>query len=182
MPSHILKLFHQLSSEKDEKIKTYDLQRIKQENARMFKIYQEYDLELAKWDDPGFSLNEARLGKIVTGAFHYYAGKKYELHSYCVMSNHVHVLIRALQDESENIHSISEIIRLLKSFTAHEINKALHRTGQLWDDFHFDRIIRDQRNYANVVNYIMLNPMAAGLVDSPEKWRDSYCNPEYASF
>ncbi len=182
LPSHILKLFQQLTSENDDKARTCELRRIKQENVRLFRLYQDYDLELAKWSAPGFSLNEDRFAKIITGAFHYYDSKKYELHSYCVMSNHVHLLIRALPNENGSIYHISEIIRLLKSYTAHEIDKTINQTGQLWDAFHFDRIIRDERNYANVINYIMYNPVTAGLVDSPDKWRDSYCNPEFASF
>ncbi|MDD2331531.1 MAG: transposase [Candidatus Cloacimonetes bacterium] len=133
----------------------HDLQRIKQEDARLFKLYQDYDLELVKWNDPGFSLNEERLAKIITGAFHFYAGNKYELHAYCVMSNHIHLLIRALKDADGSYHHVSEIVRCLKSYTAQEINKARKRTGQLWDDFHFDRIIRDERNYTDVVNYIV---------------------------
>lgn len=139
-------------------------------------ILMEYDLELAQWHDPGFSLNDEAIAKIVTGAFHYYAGKRYELQAYCVMSNHVHLLIRAVQDDKGGFHLISDTVRLLKSHTAHEINKFLHRTGQFWDDFYFDRIIRDEHDYTNVVNYILMNPVAAGLVDSPGKWRDSYNN------
>ncbi len=175
LPSHILKQFQQLKSAKYDNENSHDLQRIKQENTRLFNLYQEYDQGLAKCNDSSFSLNEERLAKIVTGAFHFHDGKKYELHAYCVMSNHIHLLIRALKRDNENYYHIADLVRALKRYSATEINKRLGRRGILWDDYYFDRIIRDEQNYNNVVNYIMMNPVAAGLVDSPEEWRDSYC-------
>ena len=179
LPSHILKLFRQLTSEQDNQEKTRDLQNIKQETPSLFKLYQEYDLELAKWNDPGFSLNEERLARIITCALHYHEGKKYELHAYCVMSNHVHLLIRALKQDNENYYHIADLLQALKRYTANEINKRLGKSGNLWDDYYFDRIIRNEQYYHNVVNYILMNPVAAGLVKHPEDWRDSYYNPEF---
>lgn len=176
----MLELFQQLRATTSDKVSSHDLELIKQENTRLFRLYHEYDLELVNWKDPGFSLNDSALAEIITGALHFYDGKIYDLHAYCVMCNHVHILIRALQDEQGEIHRISECVRLLKSYTSHEINKVLHKSGQLWDDFHFDRIIRDTRYYDNVVNYILMNPVASGLVSKPEEWRDSYFNPNLA--
>ncbi len=180
LPAHVRKLFERLKAASGDLETIRDLKRIKAENARLFGLYQEYDLELANWDDPGFSLNQDALAAIVTGAFHFYAGTKYELHTYCVMSNHVHILLRALRNEQGGLYRISDLVGWLKSYTAHEINKVLGRRGQLWDNFHFDRIIRDARNYDNVVNYIRMNPVAAGLVNSPEEWRDSFFDPSLA--
>ncbi len=180
LPASTLRLFQLLKADAGDQENIRDLERIKKENARLFSLYQEYDFELANWHDPGFSLNDEPLAKIITGAFHYYAGSKYDLHAYCVMSNHVHILIKALRDEKGNINRIYEIVRLLKSYTAHKINIVLNKEGQLWDDYNFDRIIRDTRNYNNVVTYILMNPVAAGLVDNPEKWRDSFYNPHLA--
>jgi REP element-mobilizing transposase RayT len=178
LPAHIMDLFRQLRSADSEQENDRDLKRIQRENARLFNLYQDYDLELANWNDPGFSLNDEALAPIVTGAFQFYARVKYELHAYCVMSNHVHILIRALRDENGDLNRVSDLVRSMKSFTAHEINKVLQRRGQLWDDFHFDRVIRDARNYDNVVRYILMNPVAAGLVDKPEQWRDSFFDPD----
>jgi len=180
LPAKLKELFQTLKTAESDKDIKHDIEYLIRQNARLFQLYQEYDLELGKHQNPGFSLNEEALAKIVTGAFHFYAGKKYDLHAYCVMSNHVHLLLRAIQDGQDSFHSIAEIVRSLKSYTAHEINKVLKKKGRLWDDFYFDRIIRDERNYYNVVNYILMNPVAAGLVDSPQKWRDSYFNPAYA--
>jgi REP element-mobilizing transposase RayT len=156
-----------------------DIEYLKNHNDFLFQRFQDYDRELGKFTNPGFSLNEPNIAKIVSSAFRYFDDSKYELHAYCVMSNHVHVLLKVLKDETGDYFLISKIVQSLKRFTANEINKKLDRHGQVWDDFYFDRIIRDTKNYANVVNYIMMNPVAAGLVDDMEKWRDSYFNPKY---
>jgi REP element-mobilizing transposase RayT len=56
-------------------------------------------------------LNEPNIAKIVTSAFRYFDGSKYELHAYCVMSNHVHVLLKAHKDETGDCFLISKIIQ-----------------------------------------------------------------------
>ncbi len=80
------------------------------------------------------------------------------------MPNHVHVLIEVKE------HSLSDIVRSWKSYTAHQVNKLLGRTGRFWMPDYFDRFIRDERHFAATVEYIRQNPVKAGLVDAPEKW------------
>jgi hypothetical protein len=36
---------------------------------------------------------------------------------------------------------------------------------------YFDRYIRDEKHYQNVLEYVHLNPVNAGLVKSAEKWK-----------
>jgi hypothetical protein len=58
-----------------------------------------------------------------------------------------------------------------KSYTAHTANQILGRSGDFWFREYHDRFIRDDRHFRNTVNYIERNPVKAGLVDRPEKWR-----------
>ncbi|MDP2174196.1 MAG: transposase [Candidatus Cloacimonadaceae bacterium] len=179
LPKHLIALFEELKAETITDNNMQDLESQKNRNAYLFQRFQEYDLALAKFQNPGFSLNEPVLAKIVTEAFHHLDGKKYELHAYCVMSNHVHILIKALTDEAGKYYYVSNIVQSLKRYTANHINIALGKKGQIWDDFYFDRIIRNMSNYENVVNYILSNPFSAGLVEDMDKWRDSFFNPGY---
>ena len=179
LPAHVLDLFRKLKATETELETIQDLKKVKDENARLFRLYQEYDQELANWQTPGFSLNDEELASILTKAFHFSAGKKYELHAYCVMSNHVHLLIKALKRENGDYYHIADLIRAIKRYTAYEINKLLGKGGQLWDDYYFDRIIRNERNYIAVVEYILNNPVAAGLVSRSEDWRDSFYDSRY---
>ena len=172
-------MFKELKNTKIEEQKQSGIAYLKSQNQRLFQLFLKYDLELANYKNPSFSLNEPNLAKLLTDAFHFYDAKHYELHAYCVMPNHVHLLIRALKDEQDSYYRISNIVKTLKTYTAKEINKALNKTGTVWDNYYFDRIIRDVDSYHNVVKYILENPVVAGLVDNEENWRDSYSRPEW---
>jgi len=179
LPAQIIKLFEIITENQYKGELETDLELVKQKNTFLWQKFEDYDLALAQFRQTGFSLNEAGMAKILEDSFHHLDGRKYELHAWCVMSNHVHLLLRPLRDGEEGYFLISNLVQSLKRYTANRINKLLGRKGQFWDDHYFDRIIRDIENYENVVNYILMNPVKAGLVDSPQKWRDSYYNPKF---
>ncbi len=106
--------------------------------------------------------------QIVEDALLHFDGERYRLIAWCVMPNHVHVLI-----ETRAGHPLAEVIHSWKSFTAKEINKALGRSGEIWQREYFDRYIRDDRHLQAAVNYIEENPVKAKLVTSAEDWRFS---------
>lgn len=60
-----------------------------------------------------------------------------------------------------------------KSFTAHESNGILQRTGKFWQEDYFDRYIRNYEHYEKTINYIANNPVKAGLCEKPEDWKFS---------
>ncbi|WP_395646632.1 REP-associated tyrosine transposase [Terricaulis sp.] len=91
--------------------------------------------------------------------------QRYTLQAWCIMPNHVHVLL-ATQKTVE----LGSIVRLWKAYSAAQINKLLGRKGRLWAKDYFDRYIRDQRQFDFAKHYIEMNPVAAGLCDSPEAW------------
>lgn len=179
LPKHLLVLYDEFIKEVNVKEKDLNKEDQKKHHAFLLQRYREYDLELGKHQQPGIFLNEAEIAGIISNAFHFFDGARYELHAWCIMSNHVHVLLRALQNKDGEYYLISSIIQSLKRFTANKINQVKGRQGQVWDDFYFDRIIRNISDYQNVVNYILHNPVAAGLIDSADKWRDSYINSRF---
>ncbi len=97
---------------------------------------------------------------------------KYHLKAWCIMPNHVHVLV-----QTSNA-SLSAIIRQWKGRSALRANRYLQRKGNFWAKEYFDRYIRNQKHYAAVVQYIRDNPVRAGLVKKPEQWRWSYWNED----
>jgi REP element-mobilizing transposase RayT len=113
-------------------------------------------------------LQKPEIADIVESAFLYFDGERYQLRSWVIMPNHVHLLLTPRAE-----HSLTEIIRSLKSYTAHKANKLLGRTGKFWSEDYFDRYIRDGNHYAAVVCYIENNPVKSGLCHSPEQWRYS---------
>ncbi|MCX5969976.1 MAG: transposase, partial [Coprothermobacterota bacterium] len=57
------------------------------------------------------------------------------------------------------------------------INENMSRTGmrrsqesQVWHREYWDRFIRDERHFVAARDYIVMNPVKAGLVTKPEDW------------
>ena len=133
---------------------------------------------LDKYEDAGYGscvLKNDNIAQIVHDAIFFYNNKKYNVISWCIMPNHVHVLIELI----ENV-SLSNILHSWRSFSSNEINKILNRTGRLWMPEYFDRFIRDNEHFNNVVNYIHNNPVKAGLVNDPTKYK--WSSAGYANF
>ncbi|MDN5871188.1 MAG: transposase [Nitrococcus sp.] len=106
------------------------------------------------------------IAQIVQTALLHFDGSRYRLLAWCVMPNHVHVLLEL----AETDYSLSAIVHSWKSYTVRKINKELDRAGTLWMPDYFDRYIRDQAHLDACINYIRHNPVKAGLVDAAEEW------------
>ncbi|MBI1187194.1 MAG: transposase [Alphaproteobacteria bacterium] len=103
--------------------------------------------------------------ELVQNCLRHYDGVQYRLIAWCVMPNHVHVLAEQLPG-----HALHTIVHGWKSVSAHRINKALGRTGALWQREYFDRFMRDDSQLAATVAYIESNPVAAQFVETPGEW------------
>lgn len=92
-------------------------------------------------------------------------GTQYDLVAWCVMPNHVHVLIRQFDN-----HPLARVVRCWKSISSRCINQSMQQRGQLWAHGYFDRYIRDNAHLVAVESYIHNNPVAAGLVRAACDW------------
>jgi REP element-mobilizing transposase RayT len=110
-------------------------------------------------------LAEPSIAEIVQNALLHFDGERYRLHAWCVMPNHVHVLLTPLEGSF-----LSAIVHSWKSFTAHAINKLTGRRGRLWAEEYFDRAIRDDAHYGACKEYFENNPVTAGLCAEPSEW------------
>ena len=121
------------------------------------KSYHErFSHRIDEWLDQGSGsclLNDPANAKIVTDALYHFDGQRYEMASFVVMPNHVHVLFRPLGE-----HALADIVKSWKGFTAREINKRTGRKGPLWQEEYWDRLIRNEPHFAKVVDYIRENP------------------------
>jgi REP element-mobilizing transposase RayT len=96
--------------------------------------------------------------------------QRYELHSYVVMPNHVHLLVTPKVDATV-------WLRTLKGFTAHEANRMLGLTGQpFWQSESYDHLVRSDEEFGRIRRYTENNPVRAGLVASPEQFKWSSAN------
>jgi len=143
------------------------LHRLLQEESDDMKRYQRVEQLL----DTGHGeclLRQPAIADIVENALLYGDGKRYRLLAWCVMPNHVHVLI-----ETNSANPVSKIVQGWKSYTARLINQHLARSGSVWMRDYFDRYIRDDRHLASVFAYIHNNPIKAGLVPHEQDWPHS---------
>ena len=93
---------------------------------------------------------------------------RYRLIDWCIMPNHVHVLIQI--NEGSNLGGI---IRSWKGTSSFIINGQLGRTGPLWQREYHDRLVRDLNHFQNCRAYIRNNPVKAKLCEKPEDWKFS---------
>jgi putative DNA methylase len=89
----------------------------------------------------------------VMAALRHFDGERYRLDAFVVMNDHVHVLVRP----ADNV-LLRAIVHSWKSFTAKEIQRCRGLRGPLWLDEYFDRVPRDDREYAEKRDYILNNP------------------------
>ena len=73
-------------------------------------------------------LRESQVAAVLTEALLHRHGRAYELLGYCLMPNHVHLVVQL----PPNAPSFVRTLQSLKSFTAGQINRILGRAGQVW--------------------------------------------------
>jgi putative DNA methylase len=98
---------------------------------------------------------------------------QYELHSWVIMPNHVHLLLTPRV-------SVSKLLNSLKAVTAKRANLLLKRTGKpFWQDESYDHLVRDSDEFRSVRWYIENNPVTAGLAGTPEEylWSSAHRGP-----
>lgn len=117
-------------------------------------------------------LENPAIAQIVADAIHFYDKKSYQLHSYCIMPNHVHLLI------TENIQAeiLYKTTASIKRYSVVRANKILQQVGQpFWADESYDHLVRNEQEFENINAYILNNPVKAGLVEKWQDWKFSYC-------
>ena len=110
-------------------------------------------------------LKNPAIARVIENALLHFDGRRYRLHSWVVMPNHVHVLLTPSAE-----HGIPGIVHSMKSFTAKESNRLLGMKGKFWQPDYYDRYIRNEDHYYMTIEYIEMNPVKAGLCESREQW------------
>jgi putative transposase len=111
-------------------------------------------------------LRDPRIGRLVADALQFFEGTRYDLGAWVIMPNHVHVMVRP-----RGTHLLDRIVKSWKGFTAREANNLLGRTGEtFWAREYYDHLMRDEEERARLGEYIIGNPVKAGLCARPQEW------------
>ncbi|MFZ0887588.1 MAG: transposase [Candidatus Binataceae bacterium] len=86
-------------------------------------------------------------------ALRYRDGSLYHLGGYVVMNDHVHVVVEPIAG-----HPLEAIVQAWKSYTAHRFRLEGSRTGAVWQDEYFDRVLRSEMELTEKLEYIQGNP------------------------
>jgi REP element-mobilizing transposase RayT len=92
------------------------------------------------------------------------ASQQFLLHAWCVMPDHLHILVQGANDAS----NLPDFVRRFKQRTAHEARK---RFGLcLWQRYFFDHVLRPKESPDPIAWYILMNPVRKGLCARPEEY------------
>lgn len=80
-----------------------------------------------------------------------------EIHAYCLMENHVHLLMRDLQNE------LDLFMKRLEGSYAYYFNHKYERVGTLFQDRFRSEVIESDAYFADVLRYILQNPQNAHI-------------------
>ena len=119
-------------------------------------------------------LREDRIAGLVAESLeNLHRAKEIELAAFCIMSNHVHAVFTPLA-KGVTPFSLAEIMQQIKGRTSRAANALLKRNGSFWESESYDHYVRDEAEYARIVEYVLNNPVKAGLVEQWNAWRWSY--------
>lgn len=115
-------------------------------------------------------LEDPRIADLVAEAIRFKDGSTHTVVAYCVMPNHVHLLLSV----AGNQLPLHRILQSLKRYTSRHANLLLGRTGAFWQHESYDHVVRSDEELVQTVAYILGNPVKAGLVSTAAEWRWSY--------
>jgi putative transposase len=112
-------------------------------------------------------LRQSAIADMIVEAIEYNANilGHYSLNAFVVMPNHVHLL-------ATPAISLPKLTKSLKGITAKRANQMLALTGNpFWQEESYDHLVRHEREFEKVRNYIESNPVRAGLVREASEYR-----------
>jgi putative transposase len=88
------------------------------------------------------------------------------VHAYCLMTNHVHLLVTPLAAEG-----CALMMKFLAQCYTQHVNRVRDRTGSLWDSRFRSCLVNTDRYALACYRYVELNPVSARMVMHPREYR-----------
>lgn len=132
------------------------------DDATEDEFHRLFSVKLDAYLDAGHGscvLRDPAAVRIVAERLHHFDAQRYDLHSYVIMPNHVHVLF-----SPHDAKTLPDLIKSWKGVSSRLIRAArLSDLNPLWQPDYFDRLIRSPQHLAKVQRYIEDNPVKATL-------------------
>lgn len=85
---------------------------------------------------------------------------KFQLYSYCLMDNHIHLLVKEIEEE------LSVAMKRICSSYVYWYNSKYGRCGHLFQERYKSENVETTKYFLTVLRYIHQNPLKAGLVQN----------------
>lgn len=108
--------------------------------------------------------------KFIETLENYKAVSGYKVFAYCLMSNHIHILIKVQKED------LDLIMKRIAGSYVYWYNWKYYRKGHLFQDRFKSEPIEDDSYFLTVLRYIHQNPVKAGIVKSIDDYRFSSYN------
>jgi putative transposase len=96
------------------------------------------------------------------------AAGRFQLHDFVIMPDHLHLLMTLPVDIT-----IEKAMQLIKGGFSYRLKREFGYQGEVWQGGFSEVRLRDGRSFFEHRDYIVQNPVKAGLVDSAEQY--PYC-------
>jgi putative transposase len=90
------------------------------------------------------------------------AGKKFKVHDFVVMPDHIHLLVTVSGEMS-----IEKAVQFIKGGFSYRLKKELGYCGEVWQKGFSEVRVNDEGSFAKHREYIAQNPVKRGLVSEP---------------
>jgi putative transposase len=91
-------------------------------------------------------------------------------HAYCLMGTHYHLILQTTQER------LSDGMHRLNGLYAQRFNRRHRRKGHLYDERFSAWIVLDEEHFENTIQYVLENPVRAGLCARAEDWLWSWAS------
>jgi len=99
----------------------------------------------------------------------------WDVYAYCLMTTHYHLVLgTTVEAMARGMHRLNGIHALL-------FNRRHKRCGHLFGDRYSSRVVDSDEYLTAAVDYVLLNPVRAGLCARPEEWPWSGLNPRFGA-
>ena len=183
-----VEIFAELKSQREQDLKMLNDNSLDEHYKIEKKHFGRYDAWLDRCASGPTWLKNKSIADIVANKIHSMNKKHYQLLAYCIMPNHVHLLIELIVADrikhkgKAAKYPVADTLRLLKGSTARACNLKLNRNGAFWNHESYDHYARGEKELKQIVEYILYNPVKAGLVEDWKKWEFTYINPKLGTW